>query len=195
MQRTFKLTPEQMQSRIFRFAGRREHQNHGDDPGLPPAVFAEVNPPLYLLLAHAAAATPAASRPAIAGAKGLSVAILEIPPGQGVPLHVHLRSREAFVCLAGRARIRWNDDGEHATFLEPFDMIDLPPGVYRDYQCDGDRPVLLLGILTDPDEDDPADDILIAPVERARFAARHGHEVLARLTAATGMRFTDPDDA
>lgn len=193
MKQTVVVSPEQMRSRIFRFGERREHVNHSGDSGLPPEVFALLNPPLYLLMASAPADTPAGSRPAIVGAKGLQVAILELTPGRKAPLHAHLRSHEAFVCLRGRARFRWGERGEDEAILEPFDMIDFPVGVYRDFQCAGDDPALILGIITDDREDAPGD-IFIAPEERARFAARFGEDILGPLTAATGLYFTDPVD-
>lgn len=188
---TKEVTAEQLQSRVFRYADRRVHRNHSGDPSIPAEAFALLNPPLYLLLAHAPAEVPAPSRPAIAGAKGLSVALIELSPGQKAPLHVHLRSREAFVCLRGRVRFRVNEHAAEEVILAPFDMIDVPVGTYRDFQCADDEPALLLGIITDEREDDDGD-IVIAPEERARFSARFGAEILDKLTAATGMHFTDP---
>lgn len=191
--KTIEVTAEQLRSRVFRWAERRVHRNHSGDPGIPPEAFAMVNPPLYLLLAHAPAEVPAPSRPAIAGAKGLSVALLELAPGQKAPLHVHLRSREAFVCLRGRVTLRVNERAAEEVILAPFDMIDVPVGAYREFRCEGDEPALLLGIITDEHEDEDGD-IVIAAEERARFADRFGAAILDKLTAATGMQFTDPGD-
>jgi mannose-6-phosphate isomerase-like protein (cupin superfamily) len=188
---TLEPSAEQLREHVFRWAERREHRNHSGDPSIPAEAFAMVNPPLYLLLAHATAEVPAPCRPALVGAKGLSVALLEMSPGQKAPLHVHLRSREAFVCLRGRVKFRL---GEHATeevILAPFDMFDVPVGIYRDFQCADDEPALLLGIITDEREGDDGD-IVIAPAERARFVARFGCAILDKLSAATGMHFTDP---
>lgn len=188
---TIHVSPEAMQARIARWSERRVHRNYRSDDSIPAEAFAAVNPPLHLLLASAAADTHPDSRPAVVGGKGLLVAVLELGPGQKAPLHVHLRSREIFVCLRGRVRFRWNEHGADETILEPFDLIDVPLGVYRDFQCDGSEPALLFAIITDEREDEPGD-VVIASEERERFAARFGPAILPRLTAATGLYFTDP---
>lgn len=191
MRKTLNITPEEMSSRIFRFGDRRPHMNHAPDASIPGEVFEALNPPIYLLLAHAAADCHEKSRPAIADAKGLAVGILEIPPGQKVALHVHFRSREAFLCLRGRVKFCWNDGGAEETVLEPFDMISVPLRVYRGFQCVGDEPALLLAIVTDEDEG-TLGDIFVGHDDRERFAERFGRGVLEKLTAATGFHFTDP---
>ena len=52
--KTRNITPEQMRSQIARFSERKVHMNHGVDPSIPAEAFAALNPPLHLLLAHAA---------------------------------------------------------------------------------------------------------------------------------------------
>lgn len=193
MKETLNMTPEQMSARIFRFRERRVHMNYVEDTSIPQAAYDAVNPPFSLLLAHVAAGTPEASRPAVAGASGLSVAIFELQPGQKVPLHVHFRSHEAYVCLKGRVRFRWNDHGEHEAILEPFDMIDFPLGLYRDFQCADDEAALILGIVTDEKDDYPGD-IVVAPHERAGFVERFGPEVVERLSVSTGLNLNLRDE-
>jgi uncharacterized RmlC-like cupin family protein len=189
--KTLKITPDQMRSRIARWSKRKVHMNHTVETSIPAEAFDAVNPPLYLLLAHAAEDAHEDSRPAITGEKGMLVAILDIPPGKKAPLHVHRRSREAFLCLKGRVKLRWNEHGADETILEPLDMIDVPVGVYRDFQCVGDEPALLLAMIRDEREDEPGD-VVIAAEERARFAERFGDAILEKLTASTGLHFTDP---
>lgn len=193
MKQTLTMTPEQMNARIFRFRDRRVHMNYTEDRSIPQAAYDAVNPPFSLLLAPVAAGTPESSRPAIAGASGLSVAIFELQPGQKVPLHVHFRSHEAYVCLKGRVKFRWSDHGEHQAILEPFDMIDFPLGLYRDFQCADDEVALILGIVTDPQDDYPGD-IVVAPHERAEFVERFGPEVVQRLSASTGLNLNVCDE-
>lgn len=189
--KTPRITPEQMRSRIARFSERRVHPNHLADADIPQAALDLINPPLYLLLAHAAEGVPEDARPAIAGAKGMSVSLADCPPGGKVPLHIHVRSREVFMCLKGAFKIRWNERGEDETTLAPLDMIDVPIGVYREFQNVSDEPGLLLVIITDEREDEPGD-IVIAPEERSRFAERFGEATLEKLTASTGFIFNDP---
>jgi mannose-6-phosphate isomerase-like protein (cupin superfamily) len=190
--RTIQLTPEQMKAQIFRYSERRPHTNLTGDTDIPAAVYDALNPRLYFLLAHSQGDEPAASRPAITGARGLAVAILELRPGERIPHHVHLRSRESYVCLEGRVLVRWNDHGEHEALLDPYDMIDVPPGVYRSFFCVGDVTVRLLGLVADEREGEP-DDVYIAPAERALAVERFGDEVVDRLSASTGLLFADPD--
>jgi mannose-6-phosphate isomerase-like protein (cupin superfamily) len=190
--RTIRLTPEQMNAQIFRYSERRPHTNLTGDTDIPAEVYDALNPRLFFMLAHAQGDEPDASRPAVTGARGLSVAIIELRPGERIPHHVHLRSRETYVCLEGRALVRWNDHGEHEAHLDPYDMIDVPPGVYRSFFCDGDVTVKLLGIVADDREGEP-DDVYIAAAERARATGRFGDEVVDRLSASTGLLFADPN--
>ncbi|WP_437590515.1 cupin domain-containing protein [Sorangium sp. So ce1000] len=180
-----------MRSRIARFGELRVHMNHTVDTSIPQEAFDAVNPPMYLLMAHAAEDTRDGAAPAIAGPKGMSIGIVSCLPGDKVLLHVHRRSREVFLCLKGRFALRWNKGATDETTLNPFDMIDVPVGVYRQFENVGQEPGLLLAIITDEREDEPGD-IVIAPEERARFAARFGPAILEKLTAATGLLFTDP---
>lgn len=191
MKMTSNLKPDEMSARIFRFEQRRVHMNHAEAPSIPEEVFAMLNPPIYFLLGHAAAGLDQRSRPAIADAKGLAVVMLDIPPGQGIGLHVHFRSREAFLCLRGRVKFRFNDHGAEHAVLGPWDMISVPLGVYRSFECEGDEPALLLAIVTDEKEGEP-EDVFAAPEERERFAARFGGDILEKLTAATGVHYTEP---
>lgn len=189
--KTLRITPEQMRSRIARFGELRAHMNHTVDASIPQEAFDAVNPPMYLLMAHAAEGVAEGMEPAIAGPKGMSVGIVSCRPGDKVLLHVHHRSREVFLCLTGRFALRWNEGATDETTLEPFDMIDVPVGVYRQFENVGQEPGLLLAIITDEHEDEPGD-IAIAPEDRARFAERFGPAILEKLTAATGLLFTDP---
>ncbi|WP_437992232.1 cupin domain-containing protein [Sorangium sp. So ce145] len=188
---TLKITPEQMRSRIARFGELRAYVNHTVDTSIPQEAFDAVNPPLYLLMAPAAGDAREGTGPAIVGSKGMSVGIVSCRPGDKVPLHAHRRSREVFLCLTGRFALRWNEGAMDETTLEPFDMIDVPVGVYRQFENVGQEPGLLLAIITDEHEDEPGD-IVIAPEDRARFAERFGPAILEKLTATTGMLFTDP---
>ena len=189
--KTRTIPADQMRAQIARFSERKVHTNHRADPSIPAEAFAALNPPLHLLLAHAVAGTHPDGLPAVVGAKGMVVCLLDIPPGGKVPLHAHLRSRETFMCLQGRIRFRWNEQGQDETFLDPFDLIDVPIGVYRDFQNAGDQQALLLAIITDEREDEPGD-VVVAPEERVHFADRFGAAILPKLTAATGLHFTDP---
>jgi uncharacterized RmlC-like cupin family protein len=88
---------------------------------------------IYLLLAPKER-TRSFSEPAILGAPGLEVSIVECPPENGPPLHVHERTRETFMPLTGSYQVNWGPNGEHSTVLGIFDMFAVPPGVYRSFK-------------------------------------------------------------
>ncbi len=171
--KTLRITPEQMRSRIARFGELRAHMNHTVDASIPQEAFDAVNPPMYLLMAHAAEGVAEGMEPAIAGPKGMTVGIVSCRPGDKVLLHVHHRSREVFLCLKAASRCDGTRAPRTRRRSSPFDMIDVPVGVYRQFENVGQEPGLLLAIITDEHEDEPGD-IAIAPEDRARFAERQG---------------------
>jgi uncharacterized RmlC-like cupin family protein len=137
---------------------------------------------LYTLMAPSAKAGPMSAQPAILTQDNLSVIVAECPPGDKPMLHAHFFTTEHFFCLSGRFRIRWGDEGEHETVLEPFDLIAVPPGVCRDFTNISDHTAHLLVLITGTKEDD-YNDIGFAPSESARFKARFGEQVAGKLEA------------
>ncbi len=97
-------------------------------------------------------------------------------------LHAHFFTVEHFFCLSGRFRIRWGDEGENETFLEPFDLIAVPPGVCRDFTNVSDQTAHLLVLITGRKEED-YNDIGFAPAESARFRQQFGDQVAGKLEA------------
>jgi mannose-6-phosphate isomerase-like protein (cupin superfamily) len=73
-----------------------------------------------------------------------------LPPGSRGALHNH-KTAEVFVPLQGRMRLFWGENGGRSIELGPFDMISVPPGVFRGFENIGDCDLLLLGILEGPD--------------------------------------------
>jgi mannose-6-phosphate isomerase-like protein (cupin superfamily) len=114
------------------------------------------------------------------------MAVAESAPGYRGPLHVHLRSTETFMCLKGRFEIRWNDEGEDRTFLEPFDTITIPPGLYRGFSNAANETSLLLVIATGESDDDA---LIISRGETERLTQRFGAGVVEKLEAFTGFQF------
>ncbi len=67
-------------------------------------------------------------------------------PGNGAALHSH-DSEETFVCLTGRWKVFWGDEGENSVELDYLDGIVCPSGVMRAFENISDSEALLLSIL------------------------------------------------
>jgi quercetin dioxygenase-like cupin family protein len=80
-----------------------------------------------------------------AGTPNFGAVYVTAKPGEGVGGHVHRYSYENFIVLKGTWRIFWHSkEKEEYTELEPFDMISVPPGAMRRFECAGDTEGLLL---------------------------------------------------
>jgi uncharacterized RmlC-like cupin family protein len=102
-------------------------------------------------------------------------------------LHAHQTTCETFFCLNGRFSVKWGDDGEHEIFLDPYDMIAVPPRVVRNFTNVSDADAMLL-VLIQGDRD-RFQDVEMRPQDGAAIAARFGDEVFHNLEKA-GLRFT-----
>jgi uncharacterized RmlC-like cupin family protein len=191
--KTRQMTPEEMESRIARFAGLQPQATYYDkDAGIPAAAYETVAArKLFTLMAPSTKAGPMSARPAIVSDDKLSVIIAECPPGNKPMLHAHFFTVEHFMCLSGRFRIRWGDHGEHETFLEPYDMIAVPPAVCRDFTNVSDRTAHLLVLITGSKPED-YNDIGFTPEESARFQAQFGPEVVGKFESI-GFTFMKDD--
>ena len=108
--------------------------SYAEDTGIPKEAYEMLTAKtLYLLMSPESQGGPMAQAPAVTTADKMSVIIAECPPGDRPLLHAHHKTNETFFCLNGRFRIRWGDEGENETYLEPLDMIAVPPGVVRDF--------------------------------------------------------------
>ena len=179
--KTISVTPEQMESRIARFDQLQpQSAMYQSETGIPREAYELMAAKtLYLLMAPASQGGPMAQKPAIDGEKGLSVIIARCPPGDKPLLHAHFKTHETFMCLTGRFRIRWGDQGEHETFLQPFDMIAVPPGACRDFTNVGDDDALLLVLITGRGDED-FNDIAVGPEDSKMMVERFGMDVIHR---------------
>lgn len=178
---TRNVTPEEMERRIARF-DRLQPQSglYQEETGIPREAYELMAAKtLYLLMAPETQGGPMAQRPAIAGQKGLSVIMARCPPGDKPLLHAHFKTHETFMCLTGRFRIRWGDRGEHETFLDPFDMIAVPPAVCRDFTNVSDSDALLLVLITGQGDDD-FNDIAVGPDDSQMMVKRFGMDVIRK---------------
>jgi uncharacterized RmlC-like cupin family protein len=190
--KTVKVPVAAMRKRLARFKDLKPQSGYyATNAGVPRAAYEMMTAQtLYLLMAPASQGGPMAQKPAIVGAKGLSLIVAKCPPGDRPLLHAHFKTNETFMCLTGRFRIRWGDHGENELYLEPFDTIAVPPAICRDFTNVSDQDALLLAIIQGEDDDD-FNDIAIAPGETAMMLQRFGPAVVKQLEA-TGVRFMPP---
>lgn len=171
-----------MEKRIARFKSLRPQSEYYDKgQGIPGEAYEMVTAKtLYTLMAPSAKAGPMSATPAIVADDKLSVIIAECPPGDKPMLHAHFYTTEHFFCLKGRFKVRWGDQGENETVIEPFDMIAVPKAVCRDFTNIGDETAYLLVLITGGSEQD-YNDIGFAPSESQKFKDTFGPEVAGRM--------------
>jgi uncharacterized RmlC-like cupin family protein len=176
------ITPDEMERQIVRFKDLKPQSSYySKDAGIPDEAYRMVSArTLYTLMAPSKKAGPMSARPGITTGENLSVIIAECPPGDKPMLHAHFHTIEHFFCLSGRFLIRWGDQGEHQTVLEPFDLIRVPRAVCRDFTNISDEMAYLLVLITGSSEAD-YNDIGFAPEESERFKARFGEDVSQKL--------------
>lgn len=76
-----------------------------------------------------------------------NLCVVEAPPGNGAALHDH-ETVEVFMPLTGTWEVYYGDDGEESVSLEPWDAVQIPPGVFRGFRNAGEGDAYLLA-LTD----------------------------------------------
>jgi uncharacterized RmlC-like cupin family protein len=185
-------TPEEMESRICRYKDLVPVKaDYAETKGIPAEVYAEVAADeTFVLMAPEGMKSATGEAPPVIGGDGgevFTTNIARCPPGTGPMLHAHQTTHETFFCLNGRFSITWGDEGEHEIFLDPYDMIAVPPGVVRTFTNVSDqRADLLVFIQGDRDK---FQDVEMRPKDGDFIAEKFGAEMLAKLEAA-GLRFT-----
>ena len=139
--KTIHVSREEMEARTARFGQiTPQSMSYAEDTGIPKEAYEMMTAKtLYLLMSPESQGGPMAQAPAVTTTDKMSVIIAECPPGDRPLLHAHHKTNETFFCLNGRFRIRWGDEGENETYLEPLDMIAVPPGVVRDRRAPAPR--------------------------------------------------------
>lgn len=190
--KTVTPTPAEMESRICRYKDLVPVKtDYAESKGIPAEVYAEVAADeTFVLMAPDGMKSATGEAPPVIGGDGgevFTTNIARCPPGNGPLLHAHQSTHETFVCLNGRFSITWGDDGEHEIFLDPYDLIAVPPRVVRTFTNVSDEVAnLLVFIQGDRDE---FQDVEMRPQDGAHIAQKFGDEMLAKLEAA-GLSFT-----
>lgn len=177
--KTKQFTPAEMEKYIARFKDvPKQSSSYADNMGIPKEAYEMMTAEtLYLMMSPEKQGGPMAQQPAIVTEDKMSVIIAECPPGDRPLLHAHHQTKETFFCLDGRFRIRWGDKGENEIFLDPFDMIAVPPGVVRDFTNVSDQMAHLLVFITGQAEEN-FNDIEMTPEEADRIRERFGEKVV-----------------
>ena len=124
-------TVAEMESRVARFAALRPTNDYVDS-GIPGCERTT-----YRVLGVQPDAPLAA--------EDFHLNIVRCAPGRAAPLHNHL-TQEVFMPLTGRWEVFWGPMGERKLVLEPWDTINIPPGVSRGFRNVGSEDAFLIGI-------------------------------------------------
>ena len=88
-----------------------------------------------------------------AGAKGLSMNLVVIPPGARATPHSHEGFETAIYLLKGRVRTRYGKGLSRSIVNEAGDFIFIPPGIpHQPINLSADAEAVALGGGNDPDE-------------------------------------------
>lgn len=137
-----------MQGRIARFSDIRSK-------GVPVMFIDSILPGHhrmnYAVIGDTASENPN-YEPAVTAPHRFQVGMFEAPPGNGPAWHTH-DYVEAFIPLTGRWRFYYGFDPERPdelageVFLEPWDLISFPPGLWRGFENVSETNAFGLGIL------------------------------------------------
>ncbi|WP_350020163.1 cupin domain-containing protein [Priestia flexa] len=87
--------------------------------------------------------------PDITEPHGFQIGMVKAPPGNGPAYHTH-DYIEAFLPLSGKWRFYWGnseDEIEGETIIEEWDLISLPPGLWRGFENISDQDAWIFAVL------------------------------------------------
>lgn len=183
--KTIRMSREQMEKRIARFAGLKPLpvQNEAIPEKARDVVYSRKL--LSVIGLEENAQTPINAEAPIRGAAGMTMTLAVCPPGQGPGLHSHRETYETFTVLKGEFEVRWNDDGSESALLRQFDTVSFPPGVCRAFRNvgagEGILQVLITGGVHDMTD--------IAFSEKAKLEIEAVRPGLAAEFERVGLRF------
>lgn len=141
-----KVGPEEMNARIVRFAELKKQ-------GIPLMFIDSILPRHhrmnFAVIGDTASENPE-FKPYLTQPHRFQIGMVNAPPGCGPAYHTH-DYIELFMPLTGRWRYYYGNDPngvpEGEAFLEPWDMISLPPGLWRGFENVSDEPAWLFAVL------------------------------------------------
>lgn len=96
-----------------------------------------------------------------AGATGLSMHIVVIPPGGRAQPHVHVGYETGIYVLEGRVCTRWGERLQHEVVSEAGDFLFVPPGVpHEAINLSATEPARAVVARNDPAEQDKVEPYL-----------------------------------
>jgi uncharacterized RmlC-like cupin family protein len=142
---------EEMKRRIARFRELKSTKaKHAESKGIPMEVFEIMTAKTtYNVMSPADLGGQLSPKPVVEGGDAgvFRLGIVTCPPGNGPALHMHWRTHETFIALSGKWEIRWGDEGQEKTVLEPYDLIAVPPQVTRQFINISDQEAHLMVII------------------------------------------------
>ena len=88
-----------------------------------------------------------------AGAKGLSMSLVVIPPGASPKAHYHKDFETAIYLLKGRVETRFGENLKESIINEEGDFVYIPPGVpHKPVNLSKTEPALAIVSRNDPNE-------------------------------------------
>ena len=186
--KTITVTTEEMNRRTVRFKNLESYQVQQERAsGIPRPVLERIAAHrVYPIMVPRTYVGRGGFAP-LRGEPGLYVAIAECPPGDGPGLHAHETTTENFLCLSGRFKISWGDQGEHSLVLEPLDFCSVPPGLSRSFQNISNETARLLVMIQIPSEEQ-ADRVAYAPQVGEQIEREFGKQTVEALNAI-GFKF------
>lgn len=112
--------------------------------------------------------------PEITEPHGFQIGMVKAPPGNGPAYHTH-DYIEAFLPLSGKWRFYWGnseDEIEGETIIEEWDLISLPPGLWRGFENISDEDAWIFAVLEQHEVFNGKDPYWAPQV--VRKAAEHG---------------------
>jgi quercetin dioxygenase-like cupin family protein len=190
--KTHTPTHHEMLKRVARFKDLKpvkEQYNSAD--GIPAEAYSTISADsTYILMGPEGLKSATGETPPVIGGDGgdtYTINAVTCPPGNGSPLHAHHYTCETFYCLNGRFRVSWGDLGEHSIFLDPMDMIAVPPGVTRNFTNVSDKDANLLVLIQGPK--DKFQDVDLTPEMGKTIENKFGVEIRKKLELK-GLAFT-----
>ena len=184
------VSPEEMAKRLARFRDLKPYKDTLNDAhGIPPQAMRMMSPDKVYPIMSPAGWTGRSKVAPVKGAPGLTVTLVECPPGDRAGLHKHTGSVENFFCIEGRFEIIWGVDGEHRIVLDALDFVSIPAGVYRDFCNVGATPGRLLVTIQTP-PGDTQDTVVHSAAVGEEVVRRFGRKTRDAM-AAIGVRFGD----
>ncbi len=166
--RSLPISKAEMDARVWRF-GQMPHT----DRAFIDAVIPGHNRVLMGALGRGTADENL--KPQVEKAENYHIDYITVEPGNGAALHSH-DSEETFICLTGRWRIAWGDNGENHIDLDYLDGVVCPPGVMREFKNISDKSALLMAIIGGKEPGH----VVWAEAIHAKMAAAYGTEQSGR---------------